>query len=169
MQGIFQCLSKQWTNGNRARLARANPVPLAYAETYVGLQTGVVDGDGANVIYWDYEYFRDTLDYYNRTKQQFVTGILSMNLEAFEALTPEQQEVVQNAAVTVMEEHFEAAQELDQHYVEKAIEAGMEYIEPSDEECRALARTVRERVWPMVERRIGSEIVDTIWANATPL
>ena len=38
------------------------------------IETGVVDGDAANVVYWDYEYFRDTLDYYVRTKQAFITA-----------------------------------------------------------------------------------------------
>lgn len=32
---------------------------IDWGETFTAIQTGVVDGDGANVIYWDYEYFRD--------------------------------------------------------------------------------------------------------------
>ncbi len=142
---------------------------IDWGEVFTAIQTGVVDGDGANVIYWDYEYFRDTLDYYTRTRQQFVTGIISMNLEAWESLTPEQQTVVQEAAVTVMEEGFENAKAFDDLYVEKAKAAGMEYIEPSDEQIRALARTVRETVWPMMEDRVGAEVMETIRANAAPL
>ncbi len=142
---------------------------IDWGEVFTAIQTGVVDGDGANVIYWDYEYFRDTLDYYNRTRQQFITGILSMNLEAFEALTAEQQQVVQAAAVTVMEEHFEKARALDESYVQKAIEAGMEYKQPSEAQLRALAERVRAEVWPMMEERIGSEIMATIRENASQL
>lgn len=142
---------------------------IDWSEVFTAIQTGVVDGDGANIIYWDYEYFRDTLDYYNRTKQQFVTGILSMNLEAWESLTPDQQKVVQDAAVVVMEEGFVNARERDQGYVEKAKEAGMEYIEPTDEQLKALAERVRAEVWPQMEERIGSEIVDVIRENASQL
>lgn len=142
---------------------------IDWGEVFTAIQTGVVDGDGTNVIYWDYEYFRDTLDYYTLTKQQFITGILSMNLEAFEALTPEQQQLVQDSAVKVMEEQFEAAEALDRSYVEKAKAAGMEYIELTDEQLKALAKTAREVVWPVMEKRIGSEIMETIRANASPL
>ena len=140
---------------------------IDWGEVFTAIQTGVVDGDGANVIFWDYEYFRDTLDYYNRTKQQFVTGILSMNLEAWEALSPEEQKVVRESATTVMTEGFANARALDQSYVDKAKAAGMTYIEPSDAEIAALAKAVRAKVWPMMEERVGVEIMETIRANAT--
>ncbi len=35
---------------------------IDWGEVYPAIQMGVVDGDAANVIYWDYEYFRDTID-----------------------------------------------------------------------------------------------------------
>ncbi len=142
---------------------------IDWGEVFTAIQTGVVDGDGANVIYWDYEYFRDTLDYYTRTKQQFLTGILSMNLEAWDSLTPAQQAVVQAAAVEVMEESFLAARERDQHYVEAAEAAGMTYVEPTDADIAGLAAAVRAKVWPMMEERVGIEVMDVIRANATKL
>ncbi|MDZ7841717.1 MAG: TRAP transporter substrate-binding protein DctP [Gammaproteobacteria bacterium] len=142
---------------------------IDWSEVFTAIQTGVVDGDAANIIYWDYEYFRDTVDYYNRTKQFFVTGNIGMNMEAWESLSPEHQEVVQDAAVTIMEEAFVNGRERDQMYVEKAIEAGMEYLEPSPEQLNALATKVRAEVWPLMEERIGKDIVDTMRENAGQL
>ncbi|WP_068304531.1 TRAP transporter substrate-binding protein DctP [Pararhodobacter sp. CCB-MM2] len=140
---------------------------IDWGEVFTAIQTGVVDGDGANVIYWDYEYFRDTLDYYTRTRQQFLTGILSMNLEAWEGLDEAQQTIVRDAAVTVMEEGFANAQGLDEGYVQQAIEAGMEYIDPTTEQLAPIATAVRDTVWPMLEEQVGTEIMDVIRANAT--
>lgn len=142
---------------------------IDWSEVFTAIQTGVVDGDGANIIYWDYEYFRDVLDYYNRTKQQFVTGILAANKDSFETLTPEQQEVVKAAAITVMEEGFRDAKALDEHYVEEAKAAGMTYVEPSDEQLKGMAQAVRDKVWPLMEERIGKDLMDTIRANASEL
>ncbi len=142
---------------------------IDWGEVFTAIQTGVVDGDGANVIYWDYEYFRDVLDYYTRTKQQFITGVLSMNLEAWEGLSEEEQKIVLEAAVTVMEEGFANAEALDQSYVEKAKEAGMTYVEPNEEQIRGLAEAVRAKVWPMMEERVGAEVMETIRANASKL
>ena len=140
---------------------------IDWGEVFTSIQTGVVDGDGANVIYWDYEYFRDTLDYYNRMKQQFNTGIISMNEEAWDSLTEEQQTVVAEAAAVVMEEGFANAKALDDHYVEEAEAAGMTYIEPSNEELAPTVARVREVVWPMLDEQVGTEIMDVIRANAS--
>lgn len=142
---------------------------IDWGEVFTSIQTGVVDGDAANVIYWDYEYFRDTLDYYVQSKQQFITGVLTMNLDEWEALSPEQQELIQSSAVAVMQQQFVDAQATDRHYVALAQEAGMTYVELSDEELRALAKVVRETVWPQMEAYIGADLLEVIRQNATPL
>lgn len=142
---------------------------IDWSEVFTSIETGVVDGDAANVVYWDYEYFRDTLDYYVRTKQAFVTGMISMNLMSWESLTDEQQQLVLGAAVQVMEDHFINGREIDEHYARLADESGMTYIEPDEEVIRALAATVREKVWPQMEQEVGAEIMDVVRANAAPL
>ncbi len=142
---------------------------IDWGEVYPAIQMGVVDGDAANVIYWDYEYFRDTIDYYTHTKQNFNTGILSINQATWDSLSAEQQKVIQDAAIIVMEEGFANAQALDKFYVEKARAAGITYIELSDQEIELLAEVVRDKVWPMMEERIGKKTMATIRANAREL
>jgi TRAP-type C4-dicarboxylate transport system substrate-binding protein len=88
---------------------------IDWGEVYTSIQTGVVDGDAGNVIYWDYEYFRDVLDYYVRTRHTFVTGNLLANLESFEALSPEHQQLIVDSAVVEMTARFEVARAEDQH------------------------------------------------------
>ncbi|MFV0243626.1 MAG: TRAP transporter substrate-binding protein DctP [Qingshengfaniella sp.] len=140
---------------------------IDWSEVFTSIQTGVVDGDGANVIYWDYEYFRDTLDYYNRLRQQFNTGVIAINLSAWEDLTPEQQAVVETASQQIMADGFGQAQALDQFYVDLARKAGIQYIELPDETIAEFAKVVREKVWPVMEDKLGKEIMDTIRANAS--
>ena len=140
---------------------------IDWGELFTASQTGVVDGDGANVIYWDYEYFRDTLDYYTRLGQQFNTGIISMNLEAWEALSPEHQEVIATSSQEIMKVGFEGAKALDHSYVEAAKAAGMEYIELPDETIAGFAAAVREKVWPVMEDKLGAEIMQTVRDNAS--
>lgn len=142
---------------------------IDWGEVYPAIQMGVVDGDAANVIYWDYEYFRDAIEFYARTKQQFNTAILSINLATWNSLSPEQQKVVQDAATIVMEEGFENARDLDRSYVEKAKAAGITYVELSDEETKKLAEVVRAKVWPMMEERIGKATMQTVFDNAREL
>lgn len=139
---------------------------IDWGEVYTSIQTGVVDGDAGNVIYWDYEYFGDVLDYYVRTRHTFVTGNLLFNLDAYNALSAEQQQLVEQAAVAVMEARFDVARAEDQHYVDLAVADGMEYFELTDEQLAPIVARVRELVWPQMEPEVGAEIMDMIRAQA---
>ena len=125
----------------------------------------MVDGDAGNVIYWDYEYFRDVLDYYVRTKHTFVTGNLLANLASIEKLSPEHQQLIERTAVAVMTKRFGEARADDEKYVELAKAAGMEYFELTDEQIAAIAAKVRADVWPQMEPDIGADIMDLVRKN----
>ena len=139
---------------------------IDWGEVYTSIQTGVVDGDAGNVIYWDYEYFRDVLDYYVRTKHTFVTGNLLANLESYNELSPEHQKLIEDAAVAEMSKQFTDAQATDQKYVDLAVAGGMKYFELTDEQIAPIAAKVRAEVWTQMEPDVGKDIMDLIRANA---
>lgn len=139
---------------------------IDWSEVFTSIQTGVVDGDAGNVIYWDFDYFGEILDYYVRTKHIFVTGNLIANAQSIDVLSQEHQDLIRDAAISIMEEQFSAAKAEDEKNVALAIEGGMEYFEPSDEDLRPMIEQVRAAVWPLMEADIGSEIVDQMRANA---
>lgn len=126
----------------------------------------MVDGDAGNVIYWDYEYFRDVLDYYVRTKHTFVTGNLLANLDSFNALSEDYQRLIEETAVAEMQKQFEIAREEDQKYVDLAVESGMKYIELSDKQIAPIAEKVRAEVWTQMEPDVGTEVMDLVRAKA---
>lgn len=138
-----------------------------WAELYSAMQTGVVDGDAANVIFWDYEYFGDLLTDYTHTRQQFLTGILTANLESWDALSPEFKDIVSTAAEQVMLAQFDAAKAADDGYVQAWKDLGHIYTELTPEELVPLQVIVREKVWPVVEGMIGSELMNLVRDNTT--
>lgn len=140
---------------------------IDWGEVFTSIQTGVVDGDAANVIFYDYEYFRDTLDYYVRSRQQFITDVLSMNLDAWNALDADQQAVIQEAALEIMNDQFAQAQQADQEIVDKWIALDKTYLDLEGEQLADMARHVREAVWPQMRTEVGDEIFDAIEANAS--
>lgn len=142
-------------------------VPIDWSEVYTSIQTGVVDGDSGNVIYWDYEYFGDILDYYVHSRQSFAFSVLMMNLEAWSAMDETDRGIIEEAAQWVIDKQFADARAEDEHWIRTAQENGMQYIVPSDEEMALWVKQVRERVWPLVAEAYGEEIMTVIRANAS--
>lgn len=142
-------------------------VPIDWAEVYTSIQTGVVDGDSSNVIYWDYEYFRDQLDYFVQSSHNFSSYSLLMNGATWEEMDDEDRGIIESAAIAVIDQQFKDAKAEDDKWIAAAQEAGMEYIVPTPEEKAAWIKRVRAEVWPQAEEALGKEIMDVIRANAS--
>lgn len=142
-------------------------VPIDWAEVYTSIQTGVVDGDSSNVIYWDYEYFRDQLDYFVQTSHNFSSYSLLMNGETWNSMDEEDRGIIASSAQAIIDQQFADAKAEDDKWIAAAQEAGMEYIVPTPEQKLAWVERVRAEVWPQVEDALGTEIMDVIRANAS--
>ncbi len=142
-------------------------VPIDWSEVYTSIQTGVVDGDSSNVIYWDVEYFGDQLDYFVQSSHNFSTFYLLMKENSWASLDEEDQGILTEAASEVINTQFEAARAEDEKWIATAQERGMEYIVPTPEEKAAWVERVRAEVWPQIEETVGAEIMEKVRANAT--
>lgn len=142
-------------------------VPIDWNEVYTSIQTGVVDGDSSNVIYWDYEYFRDQLDYFVHSKHNFSSYALLMNGDTWEELDAEDRAIVEEAAQEVIQKQFVDARQEDEKWIKAAQDAGMKYIVPSKEQMRAWVDRVRAEVWPEAEKKLGSDLMAAIRKNAS--
>ncbi|MFD1796421.1 TRAP transporter substrate-binding protein DctP [Paracoccus aurantiacus] len=142
-------------------------VPIDWAEVYTSLQTGVVDGDSSNVIYWDYEYFGDVLDYFVQSSHNFSSYSLLMSDKVWDGMDEEDREIVLSSAREVIDKQFAEARAEDERWIQTAQENGMEYIVPTDAEKTAWVEKVRAEVWPLIEESLGTEIMDVVRANAS--
>lgn len=142
-------------------------VPIDWSEVYTSIQTGVVDGDSSNVIYWDYTYFNDLLDYFVHSKHNFSFYTFLMNQDAWKSLDEEDRGIISDAVGTVVNEQFENAQAEDQKWIQRAQEEGMEYIEPTDAEMKDWVERVRETVWAEAEESLGEDIMSTVRERAS--
>lgn len=140
---------------------------IDWGELYSSIQTGIVAGDAANVIFYDLTYFPDLLTDWTSTRAQLITGALTVNSESLEKLTPEQQDVVRDAAREVMEERFAAAEAANAADAEKWKALGLTYAEPSEEQMGKLVSAVREKVWPLMEPVLGDELMTLVRENAS--
>lgn len=142
-------------------------VPIDWSEVYTSLQTGVVNGDSSNVIFWDYTYFNDLLDYFVHSKHNFSFYTFLMNQDSWNALDEEDRGIISGAVEVVVNEQFQNARAEDEKWIQKAQEDGMEYIVPSDEEMAAWVKRVRETVWVEAEETMGKEIMTAVREHAS--
>ncbi len=142
-------------------------VPIDWSEVYTSLQTGVVDGDSSNVIYWDYEYFGDLLNYYVHTKHNFSAAALVMNNDSWNSLKDADKDIFESTAEIVITKQFKDARAEDEKWIAIAQANGMQYLEPSEEEMRGWVERVRGIVWPQAEELLGKDIMDVVRSNAS--
>ena len=76
----------------------ANPTPMAYAETYTGLQTGAIDGQDNPLPNVQNMKFNEVMSQIVLTSHLVAFDLLTMNLKTWQAMTPAQQQKVQAAA-----------------------------------------------------------------------
>jgi TRAP-type C4-dicarboxylate transport system substrate-binding protein len=141
-------------------------IPVDWGETYTAIQTGVVDGSSNNPIYWTYEFYRDLLEYFVDTHHTFSSADLTMHLDTWNKLSPEDQKIIADAAYAVAAKQFEDAEQTDLHYRQLAIEAGIKYITPSSEEIEEMRTVCKNTIWPLVEEVVGKELMQLVYDNA---
>ncbi|MCO6387977.1 sialic acid TRAP transporter substrate-binding protein SiaP [Aliihoeflea sp. 40Bstr573] len=108
----------------------ANPTPMAYAEVYTGLQTGAIDGQDNPLPNVQNMKFDEVMSQIVLTSHLVGFDLLTISLDAWNKLSPEQQEKVQSAADSAIAwstaEHLKQEEELIASFKEK----GLEIYEP---------------------------------------
>ncbi|MBU2865538.1 TRAP transporter substrate-binding protein [Pacificibacter marinus] len=74
-----------------------NATPMAFAEVYQSIKTGVVDGAENNPPSYESTNHYEVASYYSLTEHLIIPECLCMSLKTWEKLTPEQQDIVMTA------------------------------------------------------------------------
>ncbi|WP_394121283.1 TRAP transporter substrate-binding protein DctP [Planococcus donghaensis] len=134
--------------------------PLPASEMFTSLQTGVVDGvlGGGTELY--YNQLSELGKYVLPINTHFEAHYLTVNKEAFEGLSAEDQESMLNVAKEFEKDAFIQAEEEQNKYNELIEQEGVEVIELTDAEIKVFAEKVRQDVWPLIENEYGTIFQD---------
>ena len=120
----------------------ANPTPMAFAETYTGLQTGAVDGQDNPLPNVQAMKFHEVMSQIVLTAHLIGYDLLSMNLKTWRALSPERQKAFQasvdKALAWSTAEHLKREAELAEGFKK----AGLEVYAPDVKAFRDHAQKV---------------------------
>lgn len=74
-----------------------NATPMAFAEVYQSIKTGVVDGAENNPPSYESTSHFEVAQYYSMSQHLIIPECLCMSKKTFDSLTPEQQDIVREA------------------------------------------------------------------------
>jgi TRAP-type transport system periplasmic protein len=131
----------------------ANPTPMAYAETYTGLQTGAVDGQDNPLPNVQNMKFYEVMSQIVLTSHLVAFDVLTMNLKAWNAMGPAKQKsfqaAVDKAVAWSTAEHLKREAELADGFRRQ----GLEVYAPDIAAFRAHAQKLyldsdEAKAWP---------------------
>lgn len=137
------------------------PYPITWMYAKMGLKTGMVKGligGGAE----GYKGLSNLISYYIPVKDHFEYWFVYMNLELWNSLPTEQQQII-TAQVSKMEaKRYEVAEKDEQQNLVELKELGVEVYELKEAEHDAMSQKVKEVVWPQLRKDIGPTFDDVV-------
>jgi TRAP-type C4-dicarboxylate transport system substrate-binding protein len=104
----------------------ANPTPMAYAETYTGLQTGAIDGQDNPLPNVQNMKFYEVMSQIVMTSHLVAFDVLCMNLKSWNAMSPAKQKSFQAAVDKALDwsvkEHLKREAELADGFKKQGLE-----------------------------------------------
>ncbi|WP_090595138.1 TRAP transporter substrate-binding protein DctP [Pelagibacterium luteolum] len=118
----------------------ASPTPMDYAEVYTGLQTGAIDGQDNPLPNVQNMSFFEVMDQIVLTSHLVGFDLLVISNEAWDAMSPEDQEAFQAAADEAIDWSQNMHLEMEANLVAQFEEAGLNIYEPDQDAFRAYAQ-----------------------------
>lgn len=155
------------TTGNKAhiqafKLLGANPQPMPFGEVYLALQTGVVDGTEhpVNEIYA--MKFHEVTDHLSLTRHAYTAMVVTMNLDRWKSLSPEQQQIVMDGAAAATRFQRDLLKQENANRLQLLKDSGMKVIEDIDR--APMREMVYDTVKTTYESEHGTELTSAIVA-----
>ncbi len=136
----------------------ASPQPMAFAEVYGALQTGVVDGQENT---WSNIYgqkFFEVQDGITETNHGVLDYMVIASADFLDSLDPAVRDQLVTIAKEVTAERNAAVNEVDAEARQAIIDAGGEIRELTDEQRAAWVETMKP-VWAQFEEEVGADMI----------
>ncbi len=145
------------------RALGANPTPMAFAELFSAMQQGTVDGQENPYPTIDLSQYAEVQDYLSGTNHVYTPFIMLFSKSIWDTYTPEQQEIIKNAAVEAGMYDRELNRQVADESLER-LKENMTFSEITPENLKGF----QDAVAPVIEKHkdtIGAEIVDEYLAE----
>ena len=142
---------------NTMKALNASATPIAYAELYTSLQSGVVDGAENGVTSYMDNSFNEVAPYFITDAHTFGCGVILVSSDTWNSLSEEEQGWMKEAALTARETCYEYNQKQEQACFDSFEEKGIKLLPVTDiekwqEACAPLYAEQSEQVQALIAR-----------------
>lgn len=137
----------------------ANPSPLAWAETYISLQQGLVDAQENPLDSIVGGKLYEVQKYVINTNHIVYTSPILVNEDFFNSLSAEDQEIFRQAGKETEEYVYSYAREQESKLAQQLKDNGMEFID-LDEATLSELKNRASSVYDSVRKQVGDDIMD---------
>jgi len=109
-----------------------NPSPMAFAEVYQSLKTGVVDGAENNWPSYESTGHFEVAQFYSLSQHLIIPETLCINAKVYQSLSPEDQKILKEAAVESAMLQRQLWKEREKAIEEKVLAGGVKFNEIPD-------------------------------------
>ena len=141
-----------------------NPVPMAFSEVYVGLDTKAIDGQENPVLIIQDMRFNEVQKYLSLTRHAYSPAVVLYSKKLFDQLSPQEQETMRECSKVGRDESRRVGRQGESKTLEALKQQGLQVNEISAAELQRM----RERVKPVVDaqgKAIGDETMAAVNAE----
>ena len=143
----------------------ANPTPMDWSELFMSLQQGIVDAQENPLDNPVDARFYEVQDYVIYTNHILYAQIMPMNLEKFNSLPPDLQQILEESLIQANIDTNVYSDNKMQRNEEILVQGGMEVIHLSDD-VMAQMKEAAQGTYDAIRRQIGDELVDAFFNAA---
>jgi TRAP-type C4-dicarboxylate transport system substrate-binding protein len=142
---------------------------MPWGEIHSALMLGTIDA-AMGAVYGEVALFKDVVKYQYNYNYGFYAAPWIINLDLWNSLSAEDQEILEKALAEAIDLEWERAVETQQKAIATMEEAGVEVIELTDEQLAANMKAARENVWSWAaENMYSEEFMEKVKGMAEPL
>ncbi len=138
-----------------------NPAPVAWGETYTALQQGTVDGEGNTFSLLNDAKHSEVLKHAMNSEHNYSMHVLLMNKKKWDALKPEQQKIIREAAAEATAWQRKESVVLEKKAWDAFKELGITITMLSDEE-KAKLKEKTKPVFDEFAKQVPAELVKLV-------
>jgi tripartite ATP-independent transporter DctP family solute receptor len=142
----------------------ANPTPMPFSEVFTALESNTIDGQENPLATIKSNKFYEVQKHLSLTKHVYTPFVFLVSKKFWDQLSPEEQKILQDAAVEAGKYQRQLSREEDQKALEELKKTGVKINEVSDQERQKMAEIIK----PVVEKyakEFGEDLVNEMYGE----